>query len=207
MIDYCEVWERNDSKKSLTWGRIYSGENLVKTLAKHDLLRNDLNILELGFGYNRLLRCLAGKYTFNFVGIDINKHWIDEAKKDFYGNKNFKFYAGDIRKKKVFTDLERKFDLIISLATFQHLYPDFSMVLLHLKLVLKKDGRVVIDLNLHSKGKKDYTKKYAFTRIYQPKEVKKIFKDAGFVIVKKFPMVHRRRVNKTCYVVKLKEET
>ena len=76
---------------------------------------NPKTVLEVGCGTGILIDRLAGRFKgAEFLGIDINKEFIQFAKKN-YGGKRKKFMMGDIQ------SVGKKFDAIVTVDVLHHL--------------------------------------------------------------------------------------
>jgi len=182
------TWEEIEkvTSKYMTFGKEIDGLQEVKLLDKWGLLKDDVTILELGFGYSRILKALRKKKKLRqikkYVGIEINKHWVEEGKKIFRG-KRYTFLEGDIRGPQIFRHLQERYDLILAYGIFGFIKWDFRRVLRYLRLVLKKEGRIVFSVIERPAGrakKEQFGKIYS--RSYDPREIEDILNQEGFEI-------------------------
>ena len=82
-----------------------------------NILKKDLNILDVGCGNGYLLKKLKNLGFKNLYGIDISKKNIESAK-----DKGVKCIYGDVSKKVPFND--NFFDIVIAVAVLEHLLDD-----------------------------------------------------------------------------------
>lgn len=101
------------------------------------ILKPDMRVLEIGCGTGELLHAIK-PYVKEVVGIEINKKYVD-----FINNElGIEAYAEDVNLKD-FSD--RKFDIVISIMTLDHL-PNPTETLRTMKSLLSKDGLIYIEV-------------------------------------------------------------
>jgi len=117
-------------------------DNRIKTMKPvmdkiQPILKGDMNVLEVGCGAGELLYSIK-PYVKDVVGIELNKGFVDFMKKDL----GIEAYTEDVNK----IDFgSRRFDLIISIATLDHL-PDPLETVKTMKSFLSKRGVMYIEL-------------------------------------------------------------
>jgi len=203
-LDYSIGWKNVKSKESLTWGKIINANNLIALLQEKGLLKDNIRILELGFGYNRVLKSLSGKCKFEYLGIDISEHWTNLARKE-YTNKNVSFKVGDLTKEESYKSIG-KFDLIISIATLQHIFPSIQGTLKILRKRLKKGGKIVFDLGINRRKRREERKGDVYTRCYFPGEVEEILREVGLEVWFSFKLRHGNLSQKAGLILQKREE-
>lgn len=139
-----ERWRTHTSAAGLTWGVMLDGAPIVAALARHVPL-NDATILEIGPGYGRLLRALTSDTIHTYVGLEISPHWTRELAAQFGHLPNVELVQGAAEDADTLL-AGRQFDVIVSLLTWKHLYPDFSAVARCCRNLLMGDGRLIFDL-------------------------------------------------------------
>lgn len=118
-------------------------EEFVYTLVKN---KRNLNVLDIGCGPANILRKLS---LINYYGYDIDINHINYAKKKF-ANKNFKFFNKIFSKKEIY--ILPKFDFVLLLGIIHHLdNKNFKKILILIKKVLKKNGKLLILDNVLTK--------------------------------------------------------
>lgn len=147
-------------------------------------LKPTSRILELGCGAGSLLS-LVKPHVAKCVGVELHKPFVDFIKKDL----RIEAYARDLGT----LEPEEPFDLIISIATLDHL-PNPYDTLLSMKRLLAKKGRIYIEvpsceqaLNLFlPKPNSDRFNEFFWHRAhlfyFDRKTITKLFKKAGFDI-------------------------
>lgn len=117
-------------------------DDRIKTLGKlleniKPLLKPDMKVLEIGCGTGELLYSIR-PYVKEVVGIEIHKGYVD-----FINNElGIEAYVEDINRID-FTD--RRFDIILSIATLDHL-PNPAETLHTMERLLTKDGIIYIEV-------------------------------------------------------------
>jgi len=119
-------------------------QKLFSTTAFEKKIVNDLvkkkpaNILDIGCGPAEILESIK---NVNYYGFDINKNYIEHAKKRYRHNSKFfceKFSAEKIKEK-------IKFDYVLLLGLLHHLNDkEVNFLLKDIKRVLKKNGTLLI---------------------------------------------------------------
>ena len=182
--DFDSRWRSTEDPRLLTWDTILEGRSFFQEAQKIIDIRHSKRVLEIGPGYGRLLLGLydLGMKPQLYVGVDLSEGRVKELKRNF-GAENTKLICGDVRD----VDLSEvaPFDLLISSATFEHIHPDFTRALRHLKPYLTDDASVVFDLidagnNFRNVATDDTG---VFMRLYSPREIVKKTTAAGFRVV------------------------
>lgn len=179
-------WVNNDGKEIRSYDKILDADLIVQTLMLKGYLVKGIKILELGFGYNRLLKSLK-KFLdrFEYTGIDINPKLVNEAQLEY---PEHRFLVKDILKDEIKAD---NIDFIISLVTFKHLYPDFGCCLKNITGNFKLLG---FDLPLIHYAKFVQPEVLNFdtyyNKSYSVPEVEGILRREKYEIVDCFPIIH-----------------
>lgn len=132
-----------------------------------------------------------GAFSFrNYVGLDISAHWTRQLAAEFGQFKNVELVQGAAEDADMLL-AGRKFDVIVSLLTWKHLYPDFSAVARCCHKLLAADGRLIFDLPetgvAWPAGAEEPTGQFeqetgAFTRTYSRAEVDTLLDSAGLTV-------------------------
>lgn len=101
---------------------------------------NETNILEIGCGTGEIAEFIARKSQARVTGIDICKPFIDEAKRR-NSLTNLKFEVLNFNEPNSLA--EEKFDYVIGNGILHHLYKDLDNALMHIRLLLKEDGKLI----------------------------------------------------------------
>ena len=183
-------WRTHTSAEGLTWGMVLDGSVVVEAVRGHARL-DEAAILEIGPGYGRFLRTLvASSFGFaSYAGLDISAHWVRELTAEFRGQPNIEFIQGTAEEAdKLFAG--RKFDLIVSMLTWKHLYPDFRIAARACRSLLMPDGRLIFDLPetwiawaaQPESAAGAFEETGTFTRSYARPEVQALLAKTGFTI-------------------------
>jgi SAM-dependent methyltransferase len=174
-------WKSMEESRLLTWGTILEGRSFYYAAQKVAEVLNARRVLEIGPGYGRLLqaRLELSAPPALYVGVDLSKERVEDLTRRF-GNNHTKFIQGDA--KTVDLSPNAPFDLLISSATFEHLYPDFLCALRHLRLYLTKNAILVFDLPDIGHDWSDFNidPSGVFMRVYSAQEVATKISNAGF---------------------------
>lgn len=115
--------------------------NIVADEIKNNLKTDKNRILDLCCGTGILAQMLLDTQNIEFVGIDINKHFLESAKKKTQMRNEFKYILNDVLK----YETNIKFDIIILTSAYHHIMNEFKTVLLRKILNwLKKDGTAIM---------------------------------------------------------------
>lgn len=115
--------------------RLKTIQSIVGRLNK--FLRPDMRVLEIGCGAGELLYSIR-PYVGDVIGVELSKGFVDFMNKEL----SIEAYAEDVNNIDFRT---KKFDLIISIATLDHL-PDPLRTLEAIKRLLSGRGKVYIEL-------------------------------------------------------------
>ncbi|MGL5126001.1 MAG: class I SAM-dependent methyltransferase [Fusobacteriaceae bacterium] len=150
----------------------------------------DIKILDLGCGKGELLEAIKtkaentfNKKEFQLYGIDISPKMIEKAK---LKNNPINFEIGDSENLKFPNNF---FQVITCLNSFHH-YENPKVSLKEMYRVLALDGQLILgEIFILDFLRKiiNKTLPYGNTgdfKIYSPKEIKKIFSEAGFIFIK-----------------------
>ena len=177
---YEEIASHFDNTRVYTWNWISS---FVNSLPKNS------NICDVGCGNGRNMMFK----DYNFIGIDNCRAFVDICK-----SKNLEVVEANM------TNLpfeNNKFDAIICIAAFHHLYTNMAKIecLLELKRIVKNDGKILLSVwskrqpvktrrvftnHGHNFVKWDkYGKKYErYYYIFEDSEIKNLFTKAGLLL-------------------------
>lgn len=190
-VSATERWRTHTSAEGLTWGVRLDGGVIVRAIERHARLAGAA-ILEIGPGYGRFIRSLVDSSIpfASYAALDISAHWVRELTKEFRGHNDLTFVRGAAQDADaLFTG--RRFDLIISMLTWKHLYPDFSAVARACRPLLAANGRLIFDLpetnvawpvppgNLGGVFEETST----FTRTYTRQDVELLLSEVGLTVV------------------------
>jgi 2-polyprenyl-3-methyl-5-hydroxy-6-metoxy-1,4-benzoquinol methylase len=95
-------------------------------------------ILDVGCGTGELTKKLV-PYSYEIIGIDVSENMINEAVKR---NSDRKINYINVSVEKYFEEIDRKFDVIISIASLHHMNEE--KILETMKNRLTKDGKIII---------------------------------------------------------------
>jgi hypothetical protein len=176
-------WKGDELPEGLTWGRRMSGDSFVDVLEAHCRLDKDTRVVEAGPGYGRILSTLLEREIpfRNYYGIEISAPRVTRLMEQFT-DERVQFEMGDINTHR-FRELA---DVVISSATFVHLYPDCSKALKNIRGQISDNALIAIDFvdPMHyppSKGFDDTTGTYVIC--YSCEELNQIFYESGYVVV------------------------
>jgi len=116
-----------------------SGTSFRDKIIKNQIIKNDVNVLDIGCGPATILESLP---RVNYFGFDINSNYINYAKNKYQGSGNF------FCKKLTNKDLKTlpKFDHVLLLGVLHHLSDSEVLNLLSIiKKLLKKNGNVITE--------------------------------------------------------------
>ena len=195
MHDY---WGRNRSETDRTWNKQIDADWLVFGLIHRRYVHPQSSIVELGFGYNRLLRSLLKHFPhkeFKYTGIDLSPTMVTKAKEEF---PEYTFLEGDFSKDPLAIPPH---DVIISIVTFKHIFPDFGEALKHLRPVCKQ---LLFDVPLiyHWRRLPPVIRREEegyYQRAYSVEEVVQVVVGAGYAIVDSFPVIQNLDNTETFY--------
>lgn len=210
-----ERWRTHTSAEGLTWGMMLDGAPLVEAIEKHARLAG-LAVLEIGPGYGRLVRSLVhSSVPFeNYTALDISEHWVRELTKEFHSHGNISFTRGSASEAdSLFAG--RRVDVIVSMLTWRHLYPDFTAAARACRSLLAADGRMIFDLpetdvawpaptNVASGT---FEETGAFTRTYTRHEVQSLLGEAGLTVVMFDEIAHAPDKRRLLVVARRSEQT
>lgn len=132
--------------------------NTIKNiLDQYNLIKKDLNILDIGIGTGQTVDFLKDKEC-KLYGIDISSEMVNLAKKKYL---KVKFFEYDINEGIIKLFKKNKFDLIISGGVFEFI-KNIEIVFNDTYQLLKKDGHFVftyemlISGNKYQKNKEQY---------------------------------------------------
>lgn len=179
-------WLGHESDASLTWGNILTGDTFIDQIERLSSSTPCRRILEIGPGYGRLLATLLqrGHQFREFVGLDLSASRVEQLTARF-GNSSTRFSVGNIDSYMP----DGLFDLVISSATFEHIFPSVRRSLQNTYAALRQHGMAFIDFistDEHLSISRAYFEGEvggAFIRIYSRDELQAFFAAAGFEVV------------------------
>lgn len=186
-----ERWRTHTSAEGLTWGVMLDGAALIETIERHARLTGAA-VLEIGPGYGRLIRSLVHSSVpfASYAALDISEHWVRELTKEFHRHCNISFVSGSA------ADVHalfagRQFDLIVSMLTWKHFYPDFKATAVSCRSLLAGGGRLIFDLpetNVAWPAQANaaagtFEETGAYTRTYTRREAESLLGEAGLSVV------------------------
>lgn len=130
---------------------IMSAKSFRKEIITKLIKKKNSSILDIGCGPAEILEVIGNS---DYYGFDINKNYINYAKKRFIGKKFFcsKFNASKTKNK--------KFDYVLLLGLLHHLSDkETSILLKEVKKVLKRNGSIVTLDNVYVKNQNFIAKK------------------------------------------------
>jgi len=186
-------WTQDEAEHSLTWGRVMTGDSFLDQVDRFFQFAPPVRILEIGPGYGRLLKTILQRaYPFQeFLGLDLSKARVDRLTGEF-GDHLTSFVEGACDSYRA----PSPFDLVISSATCEHLFPSIAATLTRIYESLKPGGMVFLDFICHdpdlaiSRAYFEENLGEAFIRIYSETELRMFFVEAGFEVLDiVYPMV------------------
>lgn len=139
-----------ESPNFLSYSRLYfwwRKNRAICDIVRRELKRQNIkDILDLGCGVGDDIFCLNSKYgveyDLTFSGVDKNAEKIEfcEARKNFRGDKNVRFYVGDIAKLEL---KDSSYDLAICSEVIEHLTRPLDAIK-EIKRVLKNSGVAIV---------------------------------------------------------------
>jgi SAM-dependent methyltransferase len=179
-------WTGKESDASLTWGSIMTGDTFIDQVERLSSFGPFQRILEIGPGYGRLLATLLqrGRRFREFVGLDLSVSRVDQLTARF-GDSTVRFSVGNIDSHMS----DGFFDLVISSATFEHIFPSVRSSLQNIHTALTQQGMAFIDFisaDEHLSMSRAYFESEAggaFIRVYSRDELLAFFAAAGFEVV------------------------
>lgn len=186
-------WKQDEEDLSLTWGNVMTGDSFFDQVDRYFPFHADVKIYEIGPGYGRLLKTiLQRQYAYKeYFGLDLSQARVTRLTSAF-GNSRTRFQAGacDV------TVPPERFNLVISSATFEHLFPSMAATLERIYAAMLPGGMAFLDFICHDPElaiSRAYFEEFggkAYIRIYSQEEIRAFFLNAGFEMVDLvYPMV------------------
>jgi SAM-dependent methyltransferase len=174
-----ERWRREEPA-GLTWGAMLTADSLWDLYCRYRKFSTRDRILEIGAGYGRILdTAIDRRIPFaEFVGLDLSEDRVRKLRERFRLD-TVRFAAGDAA---VWRD-GQPFDVILSSATFEHLYPDCRNALTNLRAQLGAGGQIMIDFIKTVKPSAEFEPDTgAYVRAYTREELREFFEDCGLTV-------------------------
>ncbi len=141
--DYEKISEEFDKTRNLPWEEF---EEFLR------VIKNNQSLLDLGCGNGRFYEFIKDKRKVNYLGLDNSKSLLVKAKKE---HPEAKFIKGNLLN----IPSKKKFDVIVSIASFHHI-PSKKLrkkVLIEIQKKLKKNGIFILSVwNLFQPKYKKY---------------------------------------------------
>lgn len=174
-------WLGDEPDAGLTWGVPMVGDEFVRFMLDHVMLRDTSIIVEIGPGYGRILSALLKQSVpfRRYIGIEISAARVARLNEQFE-DPRIEFREADILKD---FDLNAVADLTFSSAVFEHLYPDFGAALDTISKFTRGGGATVIDFiraDERNETSAAFFEKETYMRIYSLRELNVLFEKSGF---------------------------
>jgi SAM-dependent methyltransferase len=135
---------------------------------------------------------LQRNYPFqSFIGLDLSEPRINKLRRQFFDS-SVKFEVGNCSNFK----FDGPFDVGLSSATFEHLFPSIEQTLMNFRSNMNSGGMLFIDFPREDKAlavsKAFFEPEWAggaYIRIYSRQELDRFFAEAGFVVEAVHPIV------------------
>ena len=173
-------WRGDEKPALLTWGAIMMADSLWDHYARYRQFSDRDRILEVGPGYGRILATALerGVPFSQFVAVDLSEARVRKLK-DRFPHSKVRFVADDVM---LWRD-GQMFDVIISSATFEHLYPDFQKALVNLRTQMHQTGHLFIDFIKTERASAAFEPESgAYVRAYTAEELTEAFTGGGFTV-------------------------
>jgi SAM-dependent methyltransferase len=135
-------WKGDELAEGLTWGRPMTGDSFVDVLLSYWRPDHHARVLEVGPGYGRILSTLLQRNIpfRTYCGIEISAPRVARLRQQFI-DRRIRFDCEDINS----YQFPEPVDLVISSATFVHLYPDCSTALRNIREHTSSKALIAID--------------------------------------------------------------
>jgi len=149
--------------------------------------------VEIGPGYGRLLKTILQRnYPFrSFLGMDLSEARISKLRQHFRESR-IHFEIGNCSNFR----FDEPFDVALSSATLEHLFPSIEQTLMNLRSNMSSGGMLFIDFIRQDEALAIANAYFepdsaggAYIRIYSRQELERFFNQAGFVIEAVHPIV------------------
>lgn len=134
---------------------------------KNNLKSGRTLILDLCCGTGIIAEMLLDVSSIEFIGVDINKPFLEKAAQKVKDNKNFKFILEDAVK----YETNLKFDIIVLASAYHHIENKFKTKLLQKVFRFLKDGGTLI---IYEKAISSYSNKKELARSNEEFYLKRI---------------------------------
>jgi phospholipid N-methyltransferase len=192
LLNYSQQrWKGDEVDEGLTWGKLMSGESFISAMSKFYVINTGDSVLEIGPGYGRLIKTILEKQLpfSKYDGLELSSERVKRLRREFT-DPRINFIQGDVMK---FTH-NAQYNLVLCSATFEHLFPDFSIALSNIVRHLVKNAYLFIDFIMEDDNLSiefaDFEKMGdAFVRIYSKNELERLFVEQGIRIVSIEPII------------------
>lgn len=173
-----ERWSGDENDNSLTWGSKWTGDSFIDQVNKVFTWSQETKIVEIGPGYGRLLdTILQRKYPFkSFTGIELSTARVNRLQEKYKAFSTISFMQGDVEE----FSLSDKATLVISSATFPHLFPNFRKALVNIRKNMEIGGTLCFDLSEGSTGGTFQDDGTTYARMYDKDELNLIFSGSNY---------------------------
>jgi SAM-dependent methyltransferase len=173
-------WRGDEKPALLTWGAMMTADSLWDHYGRYRQFTKRDRVLEIGPGYGRILATALerGVPFSQFVAVDLSEARVRKLQ-DRFPHPNVRFVAGDVM---LWRD-DQLFDVIISSATFEHLYPDCQKALVNLRTQLHESGNLFVDFIKTERASAAFEPESgAYVRAYAVDELREMFTGGGFTV-------------------------
>jgi SAM-dependent methyltransferase len=197
LVDKSKIrWRGTELDEGLTWGTIWDGSAFLNATRKRASFTPSTSILEIGPGYGRILDQILneGLPFQSYLGLDLSQGRVDRLTEKYKGNERIKFLLGDVET----FQLDQRFDLCISSATFPHFYPDCGVALRNVAAHLKPGGLIAFDLASKpepSDGPYGSWEGHTYACAYAPSDIKRLVAGTRFSDLTTEHILHGKAIN------------
>jgi phospholipid N-methyltransferase len=184
-----ERWKGDEDDTHLTWGAILTGDSFLDALERQYRFSPEHHICEIGPGYGRLLKTiLERKLPFRrYTGVELSAARAAKLTQRF-GSDAIEFLHADaiefLHADAMTVRLAEKADLLISSATFEHLFPDFRQAVRNMaEHNLHPGAGVAIDFIQQDAAMEHRAQVFehgrVFVRTYAAEEIRGLLEECG----------------------------
>ena len=175
-------WKGDEPPEGLTWGRPMTGDSFVDIVEGYWPSHNNSRIVEVGPGYGRLLSTLLDRELpfRTYLGIELSAARVGRLRQ-LFSDERVRFDTGDINTHR----FPEEADIVISSATFIHLYPDCSRALDNIRRQISANSLLAIDFidptHYPGRGFDDCTGTYIIS--YSRDDLRRLFENCGYRVI------------------------